>query len=217
MAASDEALVRGSEARLWSLIEQRIAAGAAGADVAAIDARIWELFGEEWAVVFTDLAGFSRHTERFGILHFLQIIHEKRKLLLPIVAAHCGFLVKADADSFLLLFRTAASAVQCSIAMQRACTAYNVGRAEEVQVLLCLGIGCGRILRIGEADVWGAEVNAASKLGEDTARAGEILATAAAVAAAGPLPGIAAVDLGLAVPGSSRNFRLDWQAAEATP
>jgi class 3 adenylate cyclase len=213
MVVSDEDLLRGSEARLWSLIEQR---AQPGADVAAIDARIWELFGEDWAVVFTDLAGFSRHTERFGILHFLQIIHEERKLLLPIVTEHCGFLVKSDADSFLLLFRSARSAVLCGIAMQRACAVYNQSRDEEEKVLLCLGIGCGRILRIGEADVWGAEVNAASKLGEDTARAGEVLATAAAVAAAGPLPGVAAVDLGHAVPGSARNFRLDWDASEAT-
>ena len=35
----------------------------------------------------------------------------------------------------------------------------------------------GRVLRIGDADVFGAEVNAAAKLGEDIARAGEILVT----------------------------------------
>ena len=33
------------------------------------------------------------------------------------------------------------------------------------------------LLRIDDNEVWGAEVNAASKLGEDTARGGEILVT----------------------------------------
>jgi len=42
-----------------------------------------------------------------------------------------------------------------------------------------VGIGYGDVLRIGDADVFGAEVNAAAKLGEDTAVAGEILVTAA--------------------------------------
>lgn len=48
-----------------------------------------------------------------------------------------------------------------------------------------MGIGCGRILRVGDHDVWGREVNAASRLGEDTARSGEILLTSAARAALG--------------------------------
>jgi L-alanine-DL-glutamate epimerase-like enolase superfamily enzyme len=48
--------LRSSEDRLWSLIEQRTHPDA---DIAAIDARIWDLFGQEWAVMFTDLSGFS--------------------------------------------------------------------------------------------------------------------------------------------------------------
>ena len=50
------------------------------------------------------------------------------------------------------------------------------GEAED-KVLLCTGIGFGRLLRIGDQDVFGAEVNAASKLGEDTAQSHEILVT----------------------------------------
>ena len=76
-----------SQSRLWSLIEERCQPGA---DVARIDQRIWDLFGEEWAVMFTDLSGFSRRVEEFGILHFLQIIHEQHKILLPIVEKHDG-------------------------------------------------------------------------------------------------------------------------------
>ena len=45
--------------------------------------------------------------------------------------------------------------------------------------MLCVGIGHGRILKIGDEDVYGHEVNLASKLGEDAAKGDEILATTA--------------------------------------
>jgi class 3 adenylate cyclase len=38
-------------------------------------------------------------------------------------------------------------------------------------------MGYGDMLLVGDEDVFGAEVNAASKLGEDTAKSGEILVT----------------------------------------
>jgi len=56
---------------------------------------------------------------------------------------------------------------------------YNERRKPEEQIVLCVGIGFGRVLRIGDADVWGKEVNAASKLGEDQAKGNEILVTEA--------------------------------------
>lgn len=163
-----------SEARLWRLIEARTEPGA---DVDEIDRRIWDLFGEDWAVMFTDLSGFSRQVERFGIIHFLQIIHEHKKLLLPIVESQDGLLVKQEGDSFLILFRRPERAVACAQQMLRACALYNERRKPEEQLLLCVGIGYGRVLRIGDSDVWGKEVNSASKLGEDTAKSGEILVT----------------------------------------
>lgn len=41
---------------LWRLIAER---AAPGADVAAIDTRICDLFEETWTVALTDLVGFS--------------------------------------------------------------------------------------------------------------------------------------------------------------
>ncbi len=177
-----------SSSRLRKLIEER---SQAGADVVAIDRRIWDLFGEEWAIIFTDLSGFSRGVAKFGIIHFLQIIHESEKLLLPVIERHDGVLVKIEADSFLLLFRKASSAAMCALEMQRVCRNYSARRPPEEQVILCVGIGYGKVLRIGDEDVFGHEVNLASKLGEDTATGHEILATPAARAAAGDVPGLA--------------------------
>ena len=202
-----EGELKGSPARLWKLIDERTRPQA---DTGRIDARIWDLFGEEWAVMFTDLSGFSRQVAAFGIIHFLQVIHEQRKLLLPIVEKHDGILLKEEADSLLILFRRPATAVACAIAMQRACRQANERRPPEEQVLLCLGLGYGRVLRIGDADVFGAEVNAASKLGEDTARSYEILATDGLRQAAGDLPGVTYELLDVAIPGARKVFRLGY-------
>ena len=75
-------------------------------------------------------------------------------------------------------------------------------------MLLCVGIGYGRVLRIGDRDVFGQEVNAASKLGEDLATAGEILVTEAVRADASSLEGVAYEPLAIDVPGSASNFRV---------
>ena len=182
----DEVL-KSSSQRLWKLIEERVAVGA---DTATIDQRIWDLFGEEWSIMFTDLAGFSRQVAKFGIIHFLQVIYEQKKLLLPIVEKHDGVLIKIEADSFLILFKKASAALQCAVAMQRACQASNARRSAEEQIVLCVGLGHGRLLKIGDDDVFGHEVNLASKLGEDTAEANEILVTPAAHDAAGNVPGV---------------------------
>jgi adenylate cyclase len=193
--------------RLWKLIEERTHAGA---DTAAIDRRVWDLFGEEWAIMFTDLSGFSRQVAKFGIIHFLQIIFEKKRLLLPIVEKHDGILIKVEADSFLLLFRKPSQAVACAIEMQRVCKSYSARRPPEEHVILCVGIGYGKLLRIGDEDVFGHEVNLASKLGEDTATAHEILVTPAAKAIAGDLAGVTWEEYATSYAGESVCWRASY-------
>ena len=197
------------ERRLWALIEER---ALPGADRRAIDERIWELFGEERTVMFTDLSGFSRRVAEFGIIHFLQVIHEQKRLLLPIVDQHDGLLLKLEADSMLVVFRRPKAALDCAIAMQHACRDANVGRAPEDQILLCVGLGHGRMLAVGDHEVWGAEVNAASKLGEDSAKSGEILATGGLRDAVKHVAGVTFTELELRVPGADRCYRAAYPA-----
>lgn len=209
-----------SEDRLESLIRQRLEPGA---DKKRIDERIWDLFGEDWSVMFTDLSGFSRRVAEFGIIHFLQTIYESESLLLPIIEEHDGILLKTEGDSFLVIFRNPMKALLCSIAMQRRLADHNGQRPDEEKVLLCVGLGHGKVLRIGDADVFGAEVNAASKLGEDTAKAREILVTGAmrdailaGIERTRGEPGhpdtgsIGFEELGEAPPGSASAFRVKY-------
>lgn len=198
---------RASVDRLELLIEERLSEGA---NKERIDRRIWNLFGEKWAVLYTDLSGFSRRVAEFGIIHFLQTIYESHRLLAPVIQYGNGILLKTEGDSLMVIYRNPDDAVRSAIAMQRACQRHSVTRDMEDKVLLCIGIGYGDILRISEDEIFGAEVNAACKLGEDTARAHEILLTEN-VAKAIELPADTKLSaLPDAPPGANKAFRLEY-------
>ena len=147
------------------------------ADRAAIDKAIYQRFGRTQAVMFTDLVGFSRVVEAFGIVHFLQLIQESEESFLPLIVQNGGTCLKKEGDSLLVVFDQAAQALATARAMVAATVAANPGRSPEERIEVCIGLGYGTVLRIDDHEVWGAEVNASSKLGEELARGGEILAT----------------------------------------
>src|SRR5688572_31183797 len=122
-----------SEDRLHKIIAERLREGA---DTAAIDARIWDLFGEEWCVMATDLSGFSRGVAEFGIIHFLQTIYESERILVPVVESHDGILLKVEGDSFFVIFRNPRKAILASLAMQRTVREYNQSKNAVDHVLL---------------------------------------------------------------------------------
>lgn len=199
-----------SEERLEKLIEERLLPGA---DKEKIDKRIWDLFGEKWCVMFTDLSGFSRRVEKFGIIHFLQTIYEAERLLIPVIERHDGILLKVEGDSLLVIFRNVAKGISSAVEMQRILRDYNSDKPAEEQVLLCVGLGYGDVLRIGDADVFGAEVNAASKLGEDAAKAGQILVTASVREAMGSSGVYSFERLEEATPETKAAFRLVYPSS----
>lgn len=153
-----------TQERLNNLLTER---ARAGSDKAAIDRRIWDLYGETWAIMFTDLAGFSRQVAEFGVCHFLQVIAESFRVQIPLIERHDGVLLKVEGDSMMVLFRKPESALQCAIAMQHNNRDYNQDRADTEKLVMSIGLGYGPVLRFGDQDVYGQEVNVACKLGED--------------------------------------------------
>ena len=199
-------VVSGASAdRLERLIAQRLSPGA---DKVSIDRRIWRLFGEKWAVLYTDLSGFSRHVAEFGIVHFLQTIYESHRLLVPLIEKDNGILLKIEGDSLIVMFRHVNDALRCALAMQLCTREYNKTRIDAEKVLLCVGIGFGEMLRIGDADIFGSEVNAVCKLGEDTAKSNEILMTGAASREARLPPNTSLQQLDSAPAGTDSAFKL---------
>ncbi|MFC4159401.1 adenylate/guanylate cyclase domain-containing protein [Chitinimonas lacunae] len=179
-------------------------------DLLAAEAAVCARFARLQAVMFTDLVGFSRRVEAFGIVHFLRLIYASERLFLPAIAEHGGRALKRDGDSLLSLFDSPTDALACALALQRACAVYNDGCEESERLDVCIGIGYGEVLCVGRHEVWGAEVNAAAKLGEDHACGGETLVTEA-VRAAGTAAGYRFIEQGTLF-GARLVFRLDGVA-----
>jgi adenylate cyclase len=147
---------------------------------ADITREIEEAFGQDKAVMVLDMSGFSRTTHQHGIVSFLLMIHQMRLVACPCVQEEGGQLLKAEADNLFCLFESVADAVRASQKITRHLRTANRLLPEEHRLYVSIGIGYGRILNIEDQDLFGNEVNLASKLGEDVAKMGEILLSAAA-------------------------------------
>jgi len=149
-----------------------------------IDRQIWEAFGATRAVWVLDMCGFSRLTMRYGITHFLAMIHRLHSLVRPIVVAEKGKVVKTEADNVFATFADVGAAIAAARRVQEQLGAANAFLPEDWDLHASIGIGYGEVLLIGASDFYGNEINIASKLGEDVAGPGETYLTEAAHAAA---------------------------------
>jgi len=146
-----------------------------------LDCRSFPLLFRRRAIVFTDMADFTVRTARDGILHFLMIFERAVAAVEPAVRRSGGELVKVEADSLLLRYDDATSACRGVAAVEAALTRLNKGRPENEQLRFSYGVGFGDVLDL-DGDMFGLEVNLASKLGEDMAKPGEALLTPSAAA-----------------------------------
>lgn len=144
-----------------------------------IDELIRRKFEKSMAIMITDSVGFSRKTREYGIIHFLTLLRKVNSRIRPIIQSHEGRILSEWADNFVISFDQPLQAVNAAVAINQHISAYNPAVAEEDRFGICIGIGYGTVLYV-ENDIFGQEVNLASKLGEDIARDGEILLTEAA-------------------------------------
>jgi class 3 adenylate cyclase len=148
----------------------------------ALDSRAFATLFRKRAVVFTDTADFTLRTARDGILHFLMVFDRLVAAAGPALARVGGEIVKVEGDSLLVRFDDARTACRGVDALEECLRKLNRGRPEKERLSFSYGIGYGDVLDL-EQDLFGLEVNLASKLGEDLAQPGEALLTPAAAAA----------------------------------
>jgi adenylate cyclase len=144
---------------------------------ADIRARIREVFSQDRAIFILDMSGFTRTTQRAGIISFLLMIHQMQKLCLPVIEKHGGILVNTFADNLTCLFDDVQPAVAASKELTTNLLAANVVLPQEKELYVSIGIGWGPVLNVANEAIYGTQVNLASKLGEDIAELGEILLT----------------------------------------
>jgi len=148
-----------------------------------IDQEIWNELGKEVAILVSDTSGFTRITKERGILHFLALVQKGVELSRPIIKYEGGILLKQEADNMLCAFPSPDHALRAAVSIVQTLRKQNESVSErDSHIEFSLGIGYGRILCMTD-EVFGDEVNVASKLGEDTANGGEILLSKAAAEA----------------------------------
>lgn len=146
----------------------------------AIDAQLQVIFGEIHAILALDMSGFSRLTIRYSIIHFLATIRRLWAIAHPCITQHNGSLIKQEADNLFAIFPSVEEAIDAAIDIFKGIVAVNIGLPDRLDLQASIGIGYGDVLLVEGKDLFGSEMNLASKLGEDLARPGEILLTQSA-------------------------------------
>jgi adenylate cyclase len=150
----------------------------------AIDEDIHDRFEQRLAVLVLDMCGFSRLSLRHGIVHFLAMIRRMQQLVGPVVVGCGGRVVKAEADNLFATFADVPPAIRAARRVGTTLARHNAVLPRDWDVHVGIGIGFGELLMVGEDDLYGCELNLASKLGEDLAGPGEVLLTDSARARA---------------------------------
>ncbi|MEO1299425.1 MAG: adenylate/guanylate cyclase domain-containing protein [Cyanobacteria bacterium J06636_16] len=141
-------------------------------NIASIDAEICNRFLKTLAVLVLDMHGFSYLTQTQGIISALQIISRLQAISIPTFKECGGTVFKTDADNIYVSFKNSDQALHSAEVV--------LARLNAVDLHAGIGIGYGDLLVIGDYDMYGSEMNLASKLGEDLAEKDEILLTEAA-------------------------------------
>ncbi|MDQ3934467.1 MAG: AAA family ATPase, partial [Actinomycetota bacterium] len=123
-------------------------------------------------IMFSDIESSTEMTERLGDRRWIQLLREHNRIVREAIAAHGGFEVKAQGDGFMVAFSSAAAAVECAVAIQRAFAAHaeeHPGDAMRVRI----GLHTGEAIRERD-DFFGRNVILAARIAAK-ARGGEVL------------------------------------------
>jgi adenylate cyclase len=140
-----------------------------------IKEQLWRRFGAHKAVFVMDMSGFSRLSQKYGIVHYLSMVRRMQLVTQPIIEQYGGQVIKFEADNCFAAFDNPYEAVRAAMALNTAFSSLNLFTSDEFDIRVSIGIDDGDVLMIGGPDYFGNPVNGASKLGEDIAAPGEIL------------------------------------------
>jgi class 3 adenylate cyclase len=153
-----------------------------------IDRALWAELGDRGAILASDSAGFTLITRTRGTPHFLSMIQKGIAISLPIIEQEGGVLAKQEADNMLTTFPAPSAALRAATRIVLDLRAHNESVADlDSRIHYSFGIGFGGFLRFSH-DIFGDEVNVASKLAEDTAQKEEVLLNKAATDQLDELP-----------------------------
>ncbi len=114
------------------------------------------------AIVFTDIAGYSRMMENDEELT-IGVLKQHNEIVLPLVRQAAGVVIDAIGDGLFILFPSVREAVVCSTAIHHAIAAHNEAADPDAHFKLRIGVHLGEIWRDGDR-VFGNGVNIAARV-----------------------------------------------------
>lgn len=132
------------------------------------------------AVMMTDIAGYSERTGQQSREESARWLALHDQLLLPILRAFGGNIVKNIGDALLVTFGSPTDAVLCGTAIQDRLFLHNRDASPSDRIEVRIAISAGEV-RVQRGDIFGEPVNLAARL-ESIGERGEILITDAVYA-----------------------------------
>ena len=145
------------------------------------ESEFWDKYRYRRAILSLDMTGFTYTTMRDGELQSLLRILDAQKVCAPVLQEFNAELIRFFADDIVALFEDPEVALDASFEIHDRIRLFNQSDlASDCATECCIGIGYGDVLAIGPNLSQGGEMVQASKLGEDIARANEVLLTQSA-------------------------------------
>jgi class 3 adenylate cyclase len=126
-----------------------------------------EYTNKNLTVMFTDICGFTKQTGKTSRRDMMQRLAKHNALLLPVIEAWGGTLIKSIGDSFLLTFESPTDALHCALCLQHTLREYNQTAKETQKIHLKISVNSGEIT-LTDDDVFGDPVNVAAKIEKAT-------------------------------------------------
>jgi len=128
-------------------------------------------------ILFTDIKGFTDKTSHRSRADIQRLLDDHRDVVLPVLQAKGGHLVKTIGDAFLMTYDSPTDAVLAGVAVQEALAKHNQGVSASDRIEIRVAINAGEV-NLSENDVFGEAVNIAARI-EGVAEAGEVYFTEA--------------------------------------
>ena len=130
------------------------------------------------AILSLDMTGFTLSAMNIGELESLLRVLDAQRVCIPVLKDFGAELIRCFADDIVAIFDDPNSAIDAAFEIHRRVELFaNSDQASDHPTQCAIGIGCGQVFAIGPNLAQGDEMNRASKLGEDIARANETLLT----------------------------------------
>ncbi len=134
-------------------------------------------------IAFTDIENSTALNDQVGDRRWVRILHAHERVVTSCVAAADGHIVKNQGDGFMIVFGSAAAALEAAVAIQRQTARASRRELRASAIRVRIGLHTGTVVSRSQ-DFFGRNVAVAARVA-NLADGGQILATAAVLEAAG--------------------------------